>query len=359
MRIIVFNRHLHTPAGTERMTTLLANYLDDCNHKIFVLTLQNLGNPFFKLNDNVTVLTLLPDHNNNIIDLPSHFFKCLKRYKKLLKNVKPDLVIDLGLSLSLLSLPLSKLYNFKVISWEHFNTFVNWHTRSSKIARWLASKLSHRVVVLTELDRHHFKITYNAKNVVCIQNPITIDNEAKPKPKTKNVLAIGRLTEQKGFTYLLKAWKMVMETSPDWKLIIVGDGELKNDLLAESQQLGLTDHIDFDEPTHHIDEYYRNASIFAMSSLFEGLPLVLLEAKSFGLPIVSFNCKTGPDVIIRNNTDGFLVPVGDVQALANKILLLMEDAAMRKTFSANALADKRRFSVEEFQHSWDELLNTV
>jgi glycosyltransferase involved in cell wall biosynthesis len=356
MRILLFSRSLHKPAGTEKMTTLLANHLDNSGHEVSILVLENFNKPFFKLNDNIRLFNI---SQYNVDELTKNYFKSLYIYSKRLRVIRPELIIDFGISMSVLSLPLSKIYKCRVISWEHFNTFINWHTFSSKLGRWMAAKLSYKVVLLTEKDKCNFQLKYNSKNAICIQNPITIANDNNVNINTGNVLAIGRLTEQKGFSYLLKAWKLVSEKSKDWKLIIVGEGELKQVLINQIEHLGLTEYVDILSPTIEIDKHYKNASIFVMSSLFEGLPLVLLEAKSFGLPIVSFDCETGPGIIVRDNTDGFLVPVGDVKSLSEKLLLLIQDSTLRQNFSNNALKDKSRFSLVEFYTTWDSLLKTI
>lgn len=356
MRILLFNRYLHTPAGTERMATLLANYLERSGHEVYVLVIQRFGPPFFKLNDNIKVLSLFENEKKDYINMVSQYTKCFTKYNKILGTVKPDLIIDLDISLSLLSLPLSKLHHCKVISWEHFNTFINWHTLTSKLARWLVSKLSYKIVLLTAKDKINFETKYHCKNVVCIQNPITLVSDSNVSLDSMTVLTIGRFSEQKGFSYLLDAWRLVVEKNKNWKLILVGDGELMDELIDQSEKAGLKDHVEFARPTTKIDHYYKKASIFVSSSLYEGLPLVLLEAKSFGLPIVSFDCETGPNIIVRDSIDGFLVPVADVSGLADKLLILIQDDKLRQKFGKSALADRQRFSPDEFYTQWDHLL---
>ncbi len=125
--------------------------------------------------------------------------------------------------------------------------------------------------------------------------------------ESKSILSIGRFTKQKGFDILISFIAVFFEKNPDWKLTLIGEGPLKNDIEYLVKRKGLENNIKIKEPTNYIEKEYLKSSIYIMTSKYEGFPMVLLEAKAFGLPIIAFDCPTGPSEIIRNGEDGFLI----------------------------------------------------
>jgi len=308
--------------------------------------------PFFKLNENITLMALFQTE----VNIYKSYLQSFWRYYLLIKKVKPDYIIDVCTALSLFSVPLRLLLPFKLISWEHFNTSVKWNAFTPRIARWLVSNFANNVVVLTNTDKVNYENTFSAKNVITISNPITISHQLKANLNSNIVLSIGRFTPQKGFDLLLHAWVIVQAKMPHIKLHIVGDGELKLSLLQLAGQLNISNSIQWFEPTSMIEKYYEESSLYVMSSRFEGLPLVLIEAKSFGLPIVSFDCETGPREIVRDQIDGILVPALDSNALAAAIIRLMQHESLRVRYGNSALNDMSRFSLDEIANKWVKIL---
>ncbi|AZV32609.1 hypothetical protein CU110_05675 [Cobetia sp. ICG0124] len=172
---------------------------------------------------------------------------------------------------------------------------------------------------------------------------------------SRTVLAVGRLTEQKGFDVLLEAWARVARQHPDWRLRIVGWGEDENALKAQAWTLGLSESVVFVGRTSRVEEEYQRAALFAMSSRWEGLPMTLLEAQSFGLPVVSTNCETGPAEILQGGS-GVLVDVEDAAALARELCLLIEDAPRRQQMSLLARENAARFDADVLCDEWQQLL---
>ncbi|EPL1075694.1 glycosyltransferase, partial [Pluralibacter gergoviae] len=172
----------------------------------------------------------------------------------------------------------------------------------------------------------------------------------------KVALAVGRLDEQKGFDILLSIWSRFIVENPGWKLMIAGDGILKNDLLNQSRELNIENSVNFLGLVHNIDEYYKNSDILLMTSRYEGLPLVLLEAKSWSLPCIAFDCPTGPSEIISNGKDGFIVPMHDENQFLNKLNKLAKDHDIRNEFSANTFYTSRKFERDNIINLWKSLI---
>jgi glycosyltransferase involved in cell wall biosynthesis len=177
--------------------------------------------------------------------------------------------------------------------------------------------------------------------------------------ENKQVIAVGRYDYQKGFDRLIESWRMVYERFPDWKLKITGDGELRNELELLIDKYHLSDVIELKKSASDILEEYLNASVLVMSSRYEGLPMVLLEAMSVGLPMVAFECKCGPKDVIADGENGFLVPEGDVQVLAERIIQLIENPFLRKKMGQAAKIKSGRYAEPTIMEQWIKLFDNL
>ena len=215
------------------------------------------------------------------------------------------------------------------------------------------------LVALTDGDAGRYReLVGDGLRVVTIPNTV----RAMPGPPAdlgeKTVLAAGRFVHQKGFDLLLPAWAEVAAEHPDWRLRLCGSGSLKAELEAQVAELGLREAVALQGPAD-MAEAMANASIFALSSRFEGFPLILLEAMSKGMAVVSFDCPTGPGEIIDDHRDGILVPPCDVEAFAAGLRELIEDEELRRRCGAAAVATARQYTIEAVGARWDALLEQL
>lgn len=155
---------------------------------------------------------------------------------------------------------------------------------------------------------------------------------------------------------LVKAWKMIADKVPGWKLRLVGDGKLLDQIKKYVKDNGLSDSVEFLPPSKDVASLYKDASIFALSSRFEGLPFVLIEAISTGLPIVSFNCPTGPSEIVENGRNGILVPPEDISAFADSLLELILNEEKRRAFSEESLVIAEKYRTDRITMAWEKLM---
>jgi glycosyltransferase involved in cell wall biosynthesis len=172
----------------------------------------------------------------------------------------------------------------------------------------------------------------------------------------KVVVAAGRLSPQKGFDLLVRAWAHVHETHPDWRLRIYGDGPRRAGLGRRIERLGLGDVVTLEGPSPDLGAELARASTFVLSSRFEGLPLVLLEAMSLGMAVVSFDCPTGPRDVVADRRNGLLVPPERIKALAAALVEVMDDPALRRTLAAGAVQTAADYRMEAIGPQWDALL---
>ena len=212
-----------------------------------------------------------------------------------------------------------------------------------------------KFVVLTHEDAAYWK---GLSNLTVIPNPITIEQGIYSDCTSRQVIAVGRYTYQKGFDLLIPAWKIVNENHPDWTLNIYGGGD-KEDLQQMIDNLGLSSTLKLNDPVSQIREKYQQSSIFVLSSRFEGLPLVLMEAMSCRLPSVSFTCPCGPKDIIHDGEDGILCENGNIESLAAGICQLIEDEQLRKEMGKKAAQNIQKFAINRIMQQWDYLFQDL
>jgi glycosyltransferase involved in cell wall biosynthesis len=213
------------------------------------------------------------------------------------------------------------------------------------------------VAVLTDGDRREYaEIFGDGVRVDQIPNAVTKLDGGVSDTSGKTVLAAGRLMRQKDFGRLIRSFSIVAAKHPDWQLRICGGGPRREGLEELIAQLGLEQSVVLTGPVRNLGEEMANAAMYAMSSRREGFPMVLLEAMSKGLPVVSFDCPTGPREIIRDRENGLLVPHQDVEALAAGIIEMIEDEDLRRRCGAGAMATAERYSIDVVGARWEELL---
>lgn len=356
-KICFFSGDIARSGGTERVATVIASELAKCGYAVSILSVSNGERAFFPLHPDVQLHSLhMEGRSANLSD-----FATIIKLHRYIKRNAIEIIVDVDVILSWYSLPASIGTSAEVVSWEHFHFLINvgdfFQRFRRKWARILASRFSKCIVTLTDKDKHQYLNNLSClTKVVAINNPNTIGNQKKANLDSNIVLAAGRLTNQKGFDLLLKSWSLIAARYPEWSLNIVGSGECEKMLKNLAYSLKLDNSVEFIPKTNNIEKYYLGASIYALSSRYEGFGLVLIEAKSFGLPIVSFDCDFGPADIVRDGVDGILVSREDVQSLADGIMKLICNSAQRSLFGKNALLD-RRFDAVNIIAAWQKILS--
>jgi glycosyltransferase involved in cell wall biosynthesis len=178
-------------------------------------------------------------------------------------------------------------------------------------------------------------------------------------PPLKLILAVGRLHPIKGFIHLIRAFGQLRDMDEDWVLVILGEGPERAALESRVRALGLERRVFLPGLAGNMMDWYRRASLFVLSSLYEAFPGALLEAMAAGLPVVSFDCDAGPREMIRHGVDGVLVPVGDETALAKAMGALMSDERLGAEMAGHAMAVRERFSKQRVLALWDEAFKTA
>lgn len=209
-----------------------------------------------------------------------------------------------------------------------------------------------RIVTLTQGDACH----WNSSRVVVIPNPLMIDTPVGFVQREKKVIAVGSLLLVKGFDMLLEAWRKICDSHPDWQLEITGEGVEEPYLRQQMQSLS---RVQILPRTTDIASRYMSGEIYAMTSRYEGFGLVLLEAMSCGLAPVAFDCDFGPREIITDGHDGFMVPLGDIDMLAERLSYLMDHEDERRRISANAIEKSKHYLPQEIMPRFRQLYESL
>jgi glycosyltransferase involved in cell wall biosynthesis len=217
------------------------------------------------------------------------------------------------------------------------------------------------LVVLTGEDERDYRglLGEGRTRIARIPNALPALDGGVPSLEAPVVVAAGRLTGQKGFDLLIEAFARVLREEPSWKLRIYGDGSARGELQRLIDSLGVGSSVSLMGTTTDIGSAFAEASVFALSSRFEGFGMVIVEAMSKGLPVVSFNCPRGPAEIITDGVDGLLVPAEDVEALAGALLEVIRSRSLRRRMGAAGLEKASQFSPERIGERWDALLDAL
>ena len=198
------------------------------------------------------------------------------------------------------------------------------------------------VVTLTEGDAQLWK---KAKRTVVIPNFITGQVCKQSDCTNKRVIAVGRLTWEKGFDRLVKVWGIVSSKHTDWHLDIYGGGSMYGNLMDLAKQCN-AQNMTIHDSTPNISDEYATSSICAVTSYYEGFSLVILEAMKHGVPCVAYDCPFGPRSIIDDASNGYLVNDGDTEIFAERLCRLIENEELRKQFSEKAIEKAKTFDAD-------------
>lgn len=216
-------------------------------------------------------------------------------------------------------------------------------------------------VTLTSADADDYRraLAGSGTRVTTIPNALSWPVSQPRAHDQRVVVAAGRLVPRKGMGRLVRAFAPVAHRHPDWELRIYGAGRLEADLSDQIERLGLTGRVLLMGHTHDLPAAFDGASVFACGSRAEGFPMVMLEALSKGLPLVSFDCPRGPSDIVRDGINGLLVPNGDIDGLARALESVVSDEELRHRLGAQALVDAAAYRPEGIAASWERLFDDL
>lgn len=291
---------------------------------------------------------------------PYIYSKLSQRYHEFLREhlqkIQPDVVVCTSIQDVK---PLLKIKgDIPLVVVSHIN-FMHPDSLLHRVQKWMNNYWigkAEAVVTLTSGDAENWKRV--SKNVLVVPNIVHLNPLTRySSGKEKHVIFVGRFADQKGIGELFAIWKLVYSKYPDWHLDLYGEGGLWNQYQQEAEALNMN--IILHKPTKDIFEAYCNSSIFVLTSLYEPFGLVIPEAMSCGLPVVSYDSPYGPASIVSDSEDGFLIPMHHQQVFAERLCQLMGDEELRKEMGKRAIASSQRFSEDQIMPMWKELFEKL
>ena len=346
--------------GAERVLVLMANNLvKNPDNEISVITLFNKKDNY-RLNPSIKRERLkespyIPFHTlRSIINL-SRFYRT--------RANRPDIIISFITLTNLICIIVAKLFKIKIIAQEHnsYLRYMKGRKLITKLTKEYVYKKADLVTVLTSFDLPYY--TKFGVNVSVMPNPCTfIPIEYNSHRRENTILAVGHLDRyhHKGFDNLIKLIAPTLISNPEWKLKIAGHGSNGLEYLSKLVKIyKVENQVLFLGFVDNVSELMQRSSIFILSSRFEGLPMVLLEAMSQGMACISYNCKTGPSDIIEHELNGLLIDDQDSLKMQEKLSELISDENLRQQLSNEAIKSLEKYHISKISKLYEDLFNKL
>lgn len=228
-----------------------------------------------------------------------------------------------------------------------------------RIRIWNNERLAKRYDKFITLTQAEISSWKDLSNIEVIPNPLPFQPSTPSSLTSKRLISVGRMEYVKNFSDLLLIWAKVVPNFPDWSLHIYGSGWMLDGLKRQAQDLGISSQVVFEGAVSNMEEAYRESSIYVMTSHFEGLPMVLLEAQASGLPIVSYACPSGPKDIVTDGVDGYLVPPYDHKVFQERLQTLMSNEDLRVQMGKAAVLASQRYDKTSIMERWVNLFTEL
>ena len=352
--------------GAERVLVSMAKGFNDRGHNVTVVTLSEKKDDFYELPAGCSRIALgVLSESRGIGEAIANNIKRITVIRKAIQSSIPDVVISF-LRITNVTTILSLLgTKYPLIVTEHNDARVFSYGILWESLRRITYPLCSCVVSVSQgVDLGFASLPENKRAV--IYNPIMVKDSGQTDelpavvdPEKKWLVSMGRLTEQKGFDLLLEAFAKIAPQYPDWQLLILGRGELREQLLQIRDNLDLSNQVVFTGALSNPFAVLKRAKLFVMASRNEGFPITHGEALACGLPVVCTDCPSGPSEMIRQNIDGLLVPNEDTASLAAAMASLMSDEPRRQKLADHAPEVLERLGLEAIVAEWEILMEKL
>lgn len=349
MRLLYITNGITGVGGLERVLSIKASYLaDELGYEICIVSLNETGKElFYKFSPKITFRSVE-------VKRKSEYFSGIRR---IVKEFAPDIISVCDDGLKGFFVPLWIGSKAKIVYERHVSKEMVTHGKNPNIKQKmsfilmdLGSRLYDRFIVLTSDNKQQWK----SGNVEIIPNPLPFYPDSVSKLDNKRIIAVGKVSVQKGYERLSEAWKLIEHKYPEWGIDIYGSAS--DDGLSKKIQANA---IRINNPVKDIANEYLSSSVYALPSRFEGFGMVLIEAMACGIPCVAFDCPCGPRDIIKDGEDGFLVENGNIKQFAKQLSILIENEQLRKKMGKNARRNVQRYDVDIIGKKWDKLFRSL
>lgn len=367
MRVLFLTDQIYLHGGVEKVISQKANYLTAVSHyEVTIITYNQQGRkPVYPFSKKIQMFDLGINyeicksyfHPVNLKKIPTHRNTLLL----MLRQLRPDVVISCSFGPDFYFLPYLEKQIPKIKEFHGSRFFYRSPTASIKKRllqhlNRLTEKKYDCLAVLNESEQ----VFYANRNIKVIPNPAEITAE-RSNVTSKKILAAGRISPVKNFADLIEAFARLSKDFPEWELHFFGEDYLSTQQKLEAQvaSFGLTEQVKFQGVCSDLKKEMLNYSIYAMTSETECFPMVLLEALSVGIPIVTYASPTGPQHIVRNEEDSFLVPYKNLDIFTTQLKTLMADENLRVQMGCAGRQNVKRFSIDKVMQQWTDLFKTL
>lgn len=359
-KICFVNYDMSVTGGVEQVTTSLANAL--CNdYEVYIYGIFGKGKTVPYIWDpRIRYRAELSEECRIRKRITSVF----SPFKEFVKDNGIDVVFLMENHPALTVSPVRFFTKAKYVFCDHGALMNEWEKKDITAFRFWDSLIAHRTVTLTEQNRQAYikKFHMNPFRIRSIYNwirPEVLENRRPYDSESKKILTVGRFSEEKGYDMLVEVARKVMPEHPDWEWHLYGKGPTWQETKKRIEIYGLGRQVLFKGNVKDAYKLFNQYAFCVLSSYREGLPLVLLEAKASGLPMISFDVVTGPGEIIRNGKDGYLIPPYDLDMMAERIEELIHDKELRKEFAEETATDLYKFEKRKIYNQWRDLIEEL
>ncbi|MGL5049644.1 MAG: glycosyltransferase [Fusobacteriaceae bacterium] len=355
--IILLVNDISICGGIERVVSNLGNLFISKGEEVKIISLFKKNKELqYEINQKIEIIFLNEkSQNNNKIRRFIFKIKNYLKIKSIIKEIKNSEITLIGTDYFLnFYLSFKFFRNFYKIGTEHAQYYSPPYFIRF-LRRFLYKRLDN-IVVLTKTDFQLFKKYINKNKIHVIKNFIDIFPKYNYKIKSKRIIMVGRLEKEKGYDRAIEILNNVLKKNSDWIVEIYGDGSKKMAIENKIKNLGLDTKIILKGIELDKDIIYKNAGFLFMSSFQEAFPMVLLEAKSYGLPIVAFDCPVGPRELLNHNIDGILIEDNNLSKACEEIENLILEESRREFLSENSYKDSQNYSKSKIWKEWKKIL---
>lgn len=346
--------------GAERASAKLANALVDCYDITIISVFNELNSYAYEIDDKIKVKQILKTKGSILKNIK----KIETEILDIVKEQKIQLIISVDVATALISVIASKLSRRRMILCDRSSSYNEnmYSKRSLRIYAWLGIHFCDKLQVMTEDGKKGWLDKYKMKESDICVIPNWIDENAITdnlyKYNQKRIITVGRATPEKNYEELLLIANRLRDISNGWEWHIWGDfsSEYGQKIRESIMQQRLDKFVFLKGVTNNIYEEYPKYSFFVLTSKFEGMPNVLLEAQGSKLPTIAYDCKTGPSELIIDNVNGFLVPLNNTEKMVIRIKQLMQDENLANSFSSNSNCNYKKYSKETILEMWKNLI---
>ncbi|SEG50298.1 Glycosyltransferase involved in cell wall bisynthesis [Halpernia humi] len=357
MKLLYITNGITGSGGLERVLAVkTALLVENFGYEIHILSLNENGKAtFFKFSDKI---------KRHSIEISGNKFQYFLKYKsgiqKIVDEVKPDVISVCDDALKGFFLPYLIKTKSKWIHESHASFLLGNKGKGLPLKKKIQHQIKQilgknfsKIILLTEANKKEWSL----KNLLVIPNPLSFESQEISSLKNKKIIAVGSYSFNKGYDLLLKIWAKIETNFPNWELNVYGRNT-KEYLQTEAENLNLKN-IHFFSSVPDIEKKYVESSFLVLPSRSEGFGMVLIEAMSCGLPVISFDCPHGPKEIISNGKDGFLIENGNIDEFSTKIKTLINDENLRQEMGKAAKLNSKKFNAETIVKQWDELFKKI